>query len=229
MILIIDNNEERRNNITIWLRVKGYIVSQISYEDMDYYTKPFLTAYINPPNALLETLGNENTLSVIFTERQNANLSNKTINIFSLKNIQNEIVKIYEREFPFDKKNQIDVVGYACSKDEEFALGGKIIDLSQRERQLINFFMFNHTKKFNLYDVINYFVVKGNPEDNILNSIYKLNRKMQKANREKIIIVKKDVCYFNPEIANYVCPTYSEFEDNDVDRYSEFVYKKFFG
>ena len=39
MILIIDNNEERRKDIAIWLRVRGYIVSTISYEYMDYYTK----------------------------------------------------------------------------------------------------------------------------------------------------------------------------------------------
>ena len=228
MILLIDNNEERRKSLTILLRVKGYIVSAISYENMDYYVKPFLTAYINPPNKIAESLKSEDTLSVIFTERK-LSLPSWSINISSLKNIQNEIIQIYEEKCPFNKKDKIDVLGYACIKNGKFALGGRIVRLSSRERQLVSFFMFNHTKKFNLYDVVNYFVLKSNPESNILNSIYKLNRKMEEANREKIILVENDLCYFNPKIANYICPPYPNFEEDDVDRYSDYVYKKIFG
>lgn len=229
MILIVDDNVERRNNLTIWLRMKGYVVSEIPYEYMDFYTKPILTAYINPQNKMIDSIKNADTISVIFSERKSINLPSWSINVPSLKNIANEIMKIYDEKCPYQKEDKIDIVGYACMKNGEFALGGKILSLSLREKQLLSLFMFNSKKKFNLYDVVNYFVLRSNPETNMLNAIYLLNRKAVKANREKMIIVNKDVCYFNPEIANFVCEEYKEYDDDeDIDRYSEFVYKKFF-
>ena len=228
MILIIDNNEERRKDIAIWLRMKGYIVSTISFEYMDYYTKPNVTVYINPSNKIVPLLKNTDTISVIFSERKSISFPDWSINIFSLKNIASEIIKIYEAKCPYEKKNEIDVLGYACMKNAEFALGGKIIKLSKREKQLVSLFMFNHSKKFNIYDLVNYFDLRSNPESNILNSIYKLNKKMLEANREKLIIVDKDVCYFNHEISNYICQEYTEMDEDDIDRYDKYRFKKFF-
>ncbi len=224
MILIIDNNEERRKNLCIWLRVKHYIVSGISYDDMDYYTKPFMTVYINPSRKNLPYIKNEDTISVIFTERRSYELPEWCINISTLKNIANEIIQIYEEKCKYQKPNKVDVLGYACMKNGIFALGGKIINLSAREKQIVSLFMYNYPKKFSLYDAANYFAISNNQEYNFEHSLYTLNKKMKDADREKIILTENDTCFLNPEIANYICPEYN-LENDENDDYKGYFYE----
>ena len=53
MILLLDNNEFRRHDIYMSLYMKKYIVAEHALEYMDYYTKPFMTVYINPTTSEL--------------------------------------------------------------------------------------------------------------------------------------------------------------------------------
>ncbi|MBQ8545899.1 MAG: hypothetical protein IJ437_03035 [Clostridia bacterium] len=220
MILIVDNNEERRRNVTIWLRVKGYLVSCIGYDDLKYSTKPFMTVYVNPARDYIDKIKNKDTISVIFSERNSINLPEWSINISSLKSISKDIMELYEESCSFQRTDKVDIIGYACMKDGQFALGGKVIRLSPREREIISLFMFNYPKKFELYDAINYFRITDNQEEKFLNAIYLLNKKAQANDREKIIINENNTFYFNPKIGNYVCPEV-DFEDRyaEVDKY----------
>lgn len=218
MILIVDNNDERRKNVAIWLRVKGYIVSYIGYDDLKYSTKPFMTVYINPARSYIDKIKNDDTVSVIFTERKGIRLPQWSVNILSLKYIANDIIKIYKERCPYQKLNKVDVLGYACMKDGDFALGGKEIRLSHREREIISLFMFNYPKKFELYDAINYFRIAKHQEENFHNAIYTLNKKAKDNDREKLIVCEGNRFYFNPEIGNFVCPDV-DFEDRDISEY----------
>ena len=70
MILVVDNNEERRKNIITWLKVKGYMASGTNFSELPYYTLPFMTVYISP--TLTETNKikyNSDTISVFVSER----------------------------------------------------------------------------------------------------------------------------------------------------------------
>ncbi|MBR2943516.1 MAG: hypothetical protein IKC16_00330 [Clostridia bacterium] len=219
MILIVDDNFERRKDIVIKLRIKNYIVAGVQYDELKMYTKPYMTVYINPTRSFVASLKNDtSTLNVFFCDRASIKLPLWSINKLSLKNIPLEIMKIYDENCTYNLKGKIEIVGYACMQDDVFALGGELIHLSKREVQLIRLFMNNHTKEFMLYDVANYFRILANPEENIRSSITKLNAKAKKVRREKIIIVKNDWCYFNPEIASYVCkdPDIEEREDGRI-------------
>lgn len=226
MILIIDDNEERGKNTCIWLRVKGYIVSHIGYENMKYYTKPFMTVYINPPHKFIDEIKNEETISIIFTERKSVTIPQWCIGILSLKNIANEVERIYLEKCPYNKDDKVDVLGYACMKNSLFGLGGEVFKLSNNQKQLIQLFMYNYPKKFNLYDAIGYFRLLNNSETKLINRIYSLNRKAKCRNREKIIVLENDVCYFNPQIANYVCQE-EDFTIKELENSKEFYYKNF--
>ncbi len=226
MILIVDDNEERAKNTCIWLRVKGYIVSRIGYENMKYYTKPFMTVYINPPHKYINEIKNEETISILFTERKTVKIPEWCIGVLSLNNIANEIEKIYLEKCPYNKNDKVDVLGYACIKNSLFGLGGEVFKLSNSQKQLIQLFMYNYPKKFNLYDAIGYFRFSNNPEINLVNRIYCINRKAKSRNREKILIFENDVCYFNPKIANYVCPE-EDFTIKELDDSKDFYYKNF--
>lgn len=226
MILIVDDNEERAKNICAWLRMKGLLVSFIGYENMAYYTKPFMTVYINPAHKYVGEIKNEETISIIFTERKTVKIPEWCIGVLSLKNISKEIESIYLEKCPYHKNDKVDILGYACIKNSLFGLGGEVFKLSNSQKQLIHLFMFNYPKKFNLYDAVGYFRILNNKEINLVNRIYALNRKAKLRNREKILVLENDVCYFNPKIANYICAE-EDFSFRELDNTKDFYYKNF--
>ncbi len=212
MILIVDNSEERRKNLVIRLRVKGYLVCGINYDDIDYYTKPFMTVYINPPRQIIDKLKNEDTISVIFTDRLAMNLPLWTINVLSIKNLENDIINMYHERCHFQAKDKVDVIGYACLRNGCFALGGKIFRISNMQMPILCLFLFNKNKKFRLYEACQYMHFRTNPEESFARQVMRINSKTQKRNRGKVILNEDNFYFLNPDIANYICK-----EDDDVD------------
>lgn len=216
MILIVDNSEERRNNLVIRLRVKGYLVCGINYDDIDYYTKPFMTVYVNPPRKMVDKLTAGDTISVAFTDRNNFQLPLWTTNIYNLKDLEKDIINIFNEKSTFLKKDKINVVGYACLRNDRFALGGKRISMSKMQMLVIKFFLFQKNKKFKLYEACQYMHFRTNPEENFARLISNINKRTKEEDRDKLIVHSFDEYYLNPDIANYVCK-----EDDDIDEVDE--------
>lgn len=218
MILIVDENEERRINLQIKLRVKGYLTNVTSYQDLWFHTKPFMTVYVNPKTSDMQLIKNsQDTISVFFCDRKSVKLPAWSINFDSLKNVYEEITNIYKEKSTYQIKDKIDVVGYACMKNGKLAVGGKDINLSKREHMIVSFFMNQPKKKFRLGDASNYVWIHDNKETNFALSISRINKKLKDQLRPKLIICKDDWCYFNPEIVSYVCQEYPE--EENVDNY----------
>ena len=217
MILIIDNNDERRNNLVIRLRVKGYLICGISYNDIEYYTKPYMTVYVNPPRHVIDNLKREETISVVCTERSNPspNLPKWAIHISSAKSIENDIIEILDRSCSYMKNDQINVVGYACLKNGKFALGGKIIKITNMQLPILSLFLFNKNKKFKQYEACQYMHFKADAEESFARHVLNINKSLKDAGRDKIILKEGDLYYLNPEVANYVCKDYEIDEEDE--------------
>ena len=215
MILLVDNNEERRKDIQVKLRIKGYTVSVSSYDELLIRTKPFFTVYINPTKNELGKIYNGDTKTIIFSNREHLNLPKWSINIDSIDDIANTTARLYNELSPFQKQDIVDIVGYACMKGR-FALGGREIRFSKRENEIIRFFMNQPNKKFSSYDASSYIRILTNPEENYRKSISSINTKAKKVKREPIIIYKDDKYFFNPVISSYICQEVDEPNEYDT-------------
>ena len=223
MILIVDNSEERRKNLVIRLRVKGFLACGIDYNDKDFYTKPFMTVYINPPRPKIDNLKNDDTISVIFTDRDKMELPTWTINIRSIKALENDIVALYNEKCPFQRNDNIDVIGYACLQNDKFALGGRLFKLSKMQIQMARFFLYQPRKRFKLYEACQYIHFRNNPEENLERLINNINKMLKAENRESLIINEGLEYYLNPDIASYVCKEYEDFEIKDENISPTFI------
>ena len=211
MILVVDNNDERRKNTITWLRVKGYMASGTCFGELSFYTKPFMTVYVNPTqNEVDEMTSSDDTISVFICDRPSVVAPSWAIRIDSLATPHLTIMKIFDEKFNHFGYNQMEIVGYACLKNDEFALGGELIGLSNLEYLIVCFFMVNKNKRFKIYDCAAYFNYKANPEENFRKSIYKINAKCKREHRLPLIIADAREAYFNPTIASYICPPYEE-------------------
>ena len=112
-------------------------------------------------------------------------------------------------------KNKVDIQGYACKKHESFAVGGKIIELTNMQLRVLSLFFYNPTKKFKLYEASSYMHFTANQEERFERVVYEMNKKLKAENREKIILHDHDTFYFNPEIMNYVCRDYENIDKVD--------------
>ena len=110
----------------------------------------------------------------------------------------------------------MEIVGYACHKNDEFALGGEKIKLTSLEDLIVCFFMVNYNKHFKLYDAASYFNFKSNPENNFRKAISRINSKCKRELRPPLIIANDIEAYFNPEIANFVSVTCEETIETDT-------------
>lgn len=222
MILVVDDNHERRKNTVTWLRVKGYMATGIKYDDLSFYTKPFMTVYINPLASFVSSLADtDDTVSVIITDRPSVKVMPWAKRIDTLNTPHISIMKIFDECFDHFKTDQIEIVGYACLKNDEFALGGELISLSNLEYLIVCFFMINKNKKFKLYDCSSYFNFKSNPEENFKKAVSRINTKCKHEYRPPLLFANDIEAYFNPEIANWVSEPYREVvrESNDMSDY----------
>ena len=215
MILLVDNNDERAKDIQVKLRLKGYTVSTSRYDELVLRTKPVFTIYINPTNKEVSKMTNGDTISIVFCDRKSVMLPLWSINFDSLNNIADKIIEVYKEKCKFQLPRKVDVVGYACMKDGIFALGGKIIRLSIREKEIVRFYMAQPNKSFSSYDASSYIRILTNPEENYRKSISTINSKARRCEREPLILYKNDRYFFNPEIASFVCQDIDEEEESD--------------
>ena len=209
MILVVDNNDERRKNTITWLRVKGYMANGTSYGELPFYTKPFMTVYMNPTAKEAEHISSsDDTLSVLICDRFSVKTPPFAIRVSNLTSAHISIMKIFDESFNHFKYDQMEIVGYACLKNNDFAVGGELIYLSSLEYLIVCFFMVHKRKKFKIYDCSSYFNFKANPEENFRKAIYRINAKCKQKARPPIIIADAYEACFNPEIVNYVCPPF---------------------
>lgn len=230
MILVVDNNDERRKNTITWLRVKGYMSSGIKYDMLSCYTKPFLTVYVNPTASEADEIKNSpDTISVFICDRPSVTLPPWAIGVTTLTLPHLSIMKIFDERFDHLKTDQIEIVGYACMKNNNFALGGELIELTRLEYLIVSFFMINKNKCFKIYDCSSYFNFKANPEENFIKAIQRINAKCKRALRPPLIIENGIEACFNHEIADYVCPDYDEDDDTcETDDLSNVLVIKIF-
>ena len=210
MILIVDNSDFRRDSLVIRLRTKGYLVCGIDYKYLDSYEKPFMTVYVNPPRQEINKLKNDDTISLIFTDKTGITLPIWSINIGTLTDIEAKIIDVYKEKCPYMIKDKINIVGYICEKNKNVAVGGKIIYLSNKQSMVLNLFLFNSSKKFRLYEASSYMHFSANSEERFARIVYEINKKSKDANREKIILFEKERYFLNPDIKNYVCKEYDD-------------------
>ena len=209
MILVVDNNDERRKNTVTWLRVKGYMASGIEFDALSMYTKPFMTVYVNPTAKEAAKITNsQDTITVFICDRPSIHLPPWSINITTLNLPHISIMKTFDKVFNHFGNDQMEIVGYVCLKNDDFAVGGELIKLSNLEYLITCFFMINKFKRFNIYDCASYFNFKSNPEENFRKAIYRINAKCKHELRPPIIIANEYEAYFNPEISRWVSPPY---------------------
>ena len=224
MILVVDNNEERRKNTVSWLRVKGYMSSSTNFSELSFYTKPFLTVYVNPTSSEASSITDaEDTLSLFICDRPSVKIPPFAHSISKLKTPYISIMKFFDEKFDHLGADQMEIVGYACHKNNEFALGGERIDLSSLEHLIVCFFMINYNKRFKLYDAASYFNFKSNPENNFRKAISRINSKCKRELRLPLIIANEIEAYFNPEISSYICQPYVE-ETLETDTMNEVIF-----
>ena len=224
MILVVDNNEERRKNIIAWLRAKCYMSSGTNYSELSFYTKPFMTVYVNPTSSAASQISNdESTLSLFICDRPSVKIPPWAELVPTLKAPYISIMKYFDEKFNHFAHNQMEIVGYACLKNNDFALGGERIKLTSLEYLIVCFFMVHPNKRFKLYDAVSYFNFKSNPENNFRKAISRINSKCKSVLRPPLIIANEIEAYLNPEIASYVAEPFKE-ETLETDKMSDVIF-----
>lgn len=201
MILILDNNKERRHGVYLSLFMKKYIVSEQPIEYMDYYTKPFLTVYIEPTYEEMQKIKKEDTLCIVAKNNIDFPVSSFMIIIPNDKNIARNIIKIYEERCPFNKGREI--IGIMGLEGNVFALGGTFIHLTPKQYKIARLLIYNPDKQFPLYDICNYVDFNTDPEKGFEMMVEDLNLKCRKAGREDLIKCKNNKYYISPGVINY--------------------------
>lgn len=202
MILILDNNEYRRHTVYLSLYRRKCLVSEQSIDDMDYYTKPNMTVYLNPTQSQVSRIRKEDTICVIATNKKDIKLENWMIRIPLDNSVAVSIYNIFNEKCKYG--NELEIFGIVCMREKEFALGGVLIKLTKRERQIVRLFLYNAGKKFNSYDACNYFDFAGEAEKCFIDAIYEINLKCVKgAHRIPLFLHNAGVYYVNPEVLDY--------------------------
>ncbi|MBQ8145351.1 MAG: hypothetical protein IJ039_01065 [Clostridia bacterium] len=201
MILLFDNNQYRRHDILLSLFMKKYIVAEQPLDDMDFYTKPFMTVYLNPTEAQMKKIKKEDTLCVVAKN----NVIGKTpdwMEIIPLdKNTAKSIMKIYDEKCPFGKGREI--FGALAMEGKRFAFGGIYFHLTPKQMKAIKILLYNPHKKFELYDISSYLEFNTDKEIGFSTMIDEINMRCKKVNREKLVLREGSRYYINPNIIFY--------------------------
>ena len=201
MILILDNNKERRHGIYLSLFIKKYIVSEQALEYMDFYTKPYLTVYLDPTYDDIKKIKKEDTLCVIVKNNVNFPVHDWMVIIPNDKNIAKNIIKIYEERCPYNKGREI--IGIMGLEGNLFALGGTFIHLTPKQFKIARLLIYNSEKRFPLYDICHYVDFNTDPEKGFIMMVEDLNLKCRKAGREDLIKCADDKYFISPGVVYY--------------------------
>ncbi len=201
MILILDNNQFRRRGVYLTLYSKKFLVSEQTIADSEYYTKPFMTVYINPTSTEISKIKDEKTLCVVAKNNVTSFVPH-WMKIIPLDNgLTNKIIEIYKKFCTYGQGREI--FGIICMEGNKLTLGGAYIDLSNRQRALVKFLIYNAEKRFKLYDICTYFDFKTDKEIGFDKMVLEINRKCVKKHREHLIVRENDTYYINPNVINY--------------------------
>jgi hypothetical protein len=202
MILILDNNSFRRDDLSSILSKMGYIVSCRSLDDYRCYVYPALTVIVNPKrDDINKYIYTSKTKYVV--AKDNFTDNSGRFEIVSHSNgLAESIAKEFDKLFPNDK-NIIYRYGVACYRDTEFSIGGKALTLFPKEQKLFKFFIHNPNKTFLDTDLCGYFNYKIDPELNLKQTIWKINTKCNNVRRPKLIEIYNDSYRLNPAIYTY--------------------------
>ena len=201
MILLLDNNQYRRHDIFLSLYMKKYTVAEQSIDDMDYYTKPFITVYLNPTIEQIQKIKNEDTICIV--AKNNLSISTPPwMRVIPLdKNVAKTIMKIYDENANFGKGRE--VFGILCLEARLFTIGGAYVYLSPNQRKALKIFLYNPNKKFPLYDISSYLDFKTDKEYGFIKMVEDINYKCRRAGRETLIVSKKGEYFISPNGLNY--------------------------
>ena len=201
MILILDNYIDRRHGVYLSLYMKKYIVAEQSLRDMDFYTKPFLTLYIDPSYKDIKKIKNENTICVVAKNYIKEPLPSFMIVIPNDNNIAKNVMAIYDEKCPHNKGRE--VIGIMGLEGRSFALGGTFIHLTPKQYKIVRLLVYNPDKQFPLYDICSYVDFNTDTEKGFLMMVEDLNIKCRKAGRETLIKCKNFKYFISPEVINY--------------------------
>ena len=201
MILIFDNNEYRRHDILMSLFMKKYIVAEQPIEYMDYYTKPFMTVYINPNTEQLKKIKDENTVCIVAKNRMTI-VPPPWMRVIPLdKNVAKTVMQLYDELCPYGKGR--DVIGIIGIEGNEFTVGGTYINLTPKQMKAIKILLYNRDKKFQLYDISSYLDFNTDPEKGFITMVDDINSKSRNSGRESVIKWKDNYYFISPDVAYY--------------------------
>ncbi len=203
MILIVDDNEYRRNDISFELRRNKYMVNAIGYDDILLYQKPIMTVYIHPTSEFVKNLKRSDTLAVI-AKNDEALKTPKWAHTIPLNStFIKEIINFYKENYKYEVPDNVDVIGVVCIKNTKVGVGGICIDFTKEQLKLLKLLLYNRGKEFNFYEILRYIPKRTNSYDNLLQTIRRINHKTVEAKRGKIILINSEKCIVNPELAYY--------------------------
>ena len=201
MILILDNNEYRRHDIMMSLFMKKYIVADQPIEYMDFYTKPFLTVYVNPTTEQLKKIKNEDTVCIVAKNRMTI-VPPPWMRVIPLdKNVAKTVMQIYDELCPYGKGR--DVIGIIGIEGKKFTIGGAYVNLTPKQMKAVKVLLYNRDKKFQLYDISSYLDFNTDPERGFILMVDDVNSKCRNSGRESLIKWKDNYYFISPDVAYY--------------------------
>jgi hypothetical protein len=202
MILLLDNNQYRRHDVFLSLFMKKYIVAEQQLDDMDFYTKPFLTVYLNPTEAQLKKIKKEDTVCVVAKNNVTTILPDWIELIPLDKDVSKNIMEIYDKKCPYGKGREI--FGAIAMEGRHFAFGGIYFHLTVKQMKAIKILLYNPHKKFELYDISSYLEFNtADSEAGFATMIDEINGRCKRVNREKLVLRDGSRYYINPDIIFY--------------------------
>ncbi|MBQ7760711.1 MAG: hypothetical protein IJ400_01535 [Clostridia bacterium] len=202
MILILDNNSFRREELKAKLTKIGYIVSCRPLDDYKSYAYPVLTVIVNPKERDISNyICVSNTKYIVAKD----NFTDKTSRFTTIPHSSNlaENIALEFDKLKLNEKATIYKLGIACYSENEYSIGGKTLSLYPMERRIFKFFLHNPTKTFLDVDACDYFPFNSVPEENLKSTIWKINTKCNKARRPQLIEIYMGSYRLNPRIYNY--------------------------
>ena len=202
MILILDNNSFRREDLSSDLTKKGYIVSCRRLDDYRCYVYPVLTVLVNPKRDDINKYIYTSKTKYLVAKDNFTDNSGRFEIVSHSQCLADSIAKAFDKLIPNDD-SIMHSLGVACYRGTEFSIGGKSMTLFPKEQKVFKFFLHNPNKTFLDTDACGYFNYKTDPEINLKQTIWKLNTKCNNARRPKLIEIYNDSYRLNPMIYNY--------------------------
>lgn len=202
MLLVLDDNDFRRKDLLVKLRLKNVTVSCQPLKDYKFITKPLITAYINPSKEVISSICEGDGISVVAKNAEDIIFPDHIINIPLDNNLDKALENIYNDELSKGKTGELDIFGKVVIKDNEVGVAGKRVTFNDTEIKIIKLFYFSYKKKFTDTEASSYFRYLKNPEQNFAHSVSMINSKCKKVGKYVLIIRENGVFFANPQLCS---------------------------